>query len=299
MSDQTVVGILGFGEVGFTLGGELSANGYPVLAWDIQFSTANSAPSRRLAGQTGVVPVASARGLSTQSDVLISAVTAASAIEALKSCEFDGQRECFYLDLNSVSPNTKCDLASIATQRGARFVEAAVMSPIKPKGMASPILLGGPSADAFLPIGIELGFSSLRVSSNEVGRAAATKMCRSVLIKGMEALVTESMIAGAHYGVIDEVLDSLSSLLPRDDWPEFAHYMMSRSIEHGIRRSEEMMQAALTVQDAGLEPLMTGACVERQRRNADFEVGVEVTDLKSLLETLANQLRSRAFEETL
>lgn len=299
MTDDMVVGLLGFGEVGSALAEQLSTRGNTVIAWDTQFCNPTSMPSLRLSKCVHVEASLSAADLSTRCDVVISAVTAGSAIEALKSCAFDSQRECFYLDLNSVSPKTKRELSAIATQKAARFVEAAVMSPINPKGMSSPILLGGPSAYDFQPIGESLGFSSLRVSSKEIGQASATKMCRSVLIKGVEALVTESMITANYYGVVSEVLDSLQSLLPRDDWPEFAHYMMSRSIEHGVRRSEEMLQAALTVRDTGLTPLMTQACADRQRLNANFEPSPAAHDFKAFIENLAMQIGTSELEDCL
>ncbi len=212
-------------------------------------------------------------------------------MDALRSCGVEGARRGFFLDLNSVSPNTKCELAAVAAETGFSFVEAAVMSPIQPKGVASPILLGGPFAEDFLPVARSLGFSALSVASDEFGKAAATKMCRSVLIKGMEALVTESMVAARYYGVTDAVLHSLGNLLPRDDWPEFSHYMMSRSIEHGIRRSEEMFEAASSVADAGLEPLMTQSCAQRQAQNAQFASALPADDVLALAQNILTQIR--------
>ena len=40
--------------------------------------------------------------------------------------------------------------------------------------------------------------------------------------------------------------------------------MISRSLEHGARRAEEMREVARTVEDAGLAPLMSAAIAERQ-----------------------------------
>ena len=299
MIKPKVVGLLGFGEVGSALWQALVSRGNGVIIWDIGFSDEGSTAARRLVKSVGANQAVSAADLALKADVVISAVTAGSAVEALRNCEFDRQRGCFYLDLNSVSPNTKCELADLATSMGAHFVEAAVMSPINPSVLASPILLGGPKAETFLPLGQELGFSSLSIASSKVGRAAATKMCRSVLIKGMEALVTEAMVAASYYDVTDDVLASLGNLLPRDDWPEFAHYMMTRSIEHGIRRSEEMHQAAITVRDAGLVPVMTESCAQRQAMNAHFQSVISDQDLYAFTNNLLAHLKAAQSEENL
>src|SRR5690606_32162275 len=105
----------------------------------------------------------------------------------------------WFLDLNSVSPATKRETAAVVEEAGGRYVEAAVMAPIGPKGIASPILLGGPRAEAFLSVGRALGFAGMQVFDKEIGRAAASKMCRSVLIKGLESLLTESLLAARHF----------------------------------------------------------------------------------------------------
>ena len=50
------------------------------------------------------------------------------------------------------------------------------------------------------------------VFSDEIGRASAAKMCRSVIVKGMEALLGESLLAARHYGVESAVLESLRAV---------------------------------------------------------------------------------------
>ncbi len=137
----------------------------------------------------------------------------------------------------------KKQAAAIIDGVGGRYVEAAVMTPFPPKRIASPMLLGGSHAEAFLARATPLGFKA-KVFSSEVGQASATKMCRSVMIKGIEALLMESMLTARHYGVEKTVLESLSDLLPVGDWEKLARYMISRSLEHGVRRAEEMREVA-------------------------------------------------------
>jgi 3-hydroxyisobutyrate dehydrogenase-like beta-hydroxyacid dehydrogenase len=168
-------------------------------------------------------------------------------------------------------------------------VEAAVMTPFPGKRIASPMLLGGPHAEAFLERAAPLGFITT-IASREIGIASATKMCRSVMIKGIEALLMESMLAARHYGVEQDVLASLSDLLPVGDWEKLAHYMISRSIEHGTRRAEEMREVVKTVSEAGIDPWMSSAAVERQAWAADYKPALANETLSALLDAVLRDL---------
>ena len=181
----------------------------------------------------------------------------------------------WFVDLNSSSPGHKQAAASAVDAAGARYVEAALMSPIGPRRLGSPFLLGGPHASDFASVAGSFGITDVTVVSDAVGRAAATKLCRSVVVKGLESLLTESLLAARVHGVEREVLDSLPNILPPADWEAVAGYFISRSLQHGRRRSEEMEEAAATVAEAGIDPWMSAAAVERQRWAAQFPQAIE------------------------
>ena len=255
--------LIGFGEVGQTLAGDLHARGLTVRAWDILFPDPQSVPSRALsAGNVGAAqsPADAIAG----AQLVICAVTASDCLAAARTAAPLLADGAYFLDLNSVSPATKLAASQLLAAGRGRYVEAAVMSPISPKGSKSPILLGGPYANEFLPLAQSLGFAATEVSSDTIGRASATKMCRSVMIKGIEALLTESLLAARHYGVEATVLESLKGLLPAADWRTLSHYMIGRSLQHGRRRAAEMREVAITVREAGIDPWMSTASAERQ-----------------------------------
>ena len=127
------------------------------------------------------------------------------------------------------------------------------MTSVPPHRIRVPMLLGGPHAEAILPLLDALGFAA-KVASAKLGVASATKMCRSVMIKGLEAMVVESFIAARAYGVEDSVLASLAETFPGIDWERQGTYFFQRVIQHGRRRAEEMVEAAETVREIGLEP---------------------------------------------
>jgi 3-hydroxyisobutyrate dehydrogenase-like beta-hydroxyacid dehydrogenase len=284
------VALIGFGEVGQTLAADLIKAGAEVSAYDILFDNSDSVPSRA----TKSIAVRKAKNASdavANAELIVSAVTAASDVDAARSVTFGIPRGAFYVDLNSVSPATKAVCARLIDDAGGRYVEAAVMTPIHPRGIASPMLLGGPHAAAFLERAAPLGFDA-KVFSATLGQAAAVKMCRSVIIKGVEALLTESMLAARLYGVEKTVLDSLSDLLPAGDWEKIARYFISRSLEHGVRRAEEMREAAKTVAEAGVAPLMTSATVEREDWAAAFKSALGEKELGAMLDAIRAQMEA-------
>ena len=284
------VALIGFGEVGQTLAADLIKAGAEVSAYDILFGDPDSVPSRAVR----TIPVRKATSASdaiAPAELIVSAVTAAADVDAARSMIPGIPRGAFYIDLNSVSPATKTVCARIVEDAGGRYVEAAVMTPIHPKGIASPMLLGGAHAAAFLERAAALGFSA-KVFSATLGQAAAVKMCRSVIIKGVEALLTESLLAARRYGVEKPVLDSLSDLLPAGDWEKIARYFISRSLEHGVRRAEEMREAAKTVAEAGIAPLMTNATVEREDWAAAFKSALGEKELGAMLDAIRAQMEA-------
>lgn len=295
MSIHTI-GLLGFGEVGSRLLDDLlGQTDVNIVLWDKQFTDSASMSSARCEPyrETARVSIASnALALGEQSELIISAVTANQALPAMSSALGGLKPDRWYMDVNSVSPRTKQAMADQVDAAGARFVEASIMSPIDPRRIASPVLLSGPHAGEFLTLARSLGFVGAEVCSEDYGIAAATKMCRSVMIKGMEALVTESLLAAHHYGVQETVLASLNNLFPRPDWSEHARYLISRSLEHGIRRAEEMREAAETVAEAGIEPWMSRGCVERQDWAPQFASALAHQDLNDMLVAIRRQLEA-------
>jgi 3-hydroxyisobutyrate dehydrogenase-like beta-hydroxyacid dehydrogenase len=281
------IALIGYGEVGQVLAADLQAAGIrDVSAWDREFPQAASAPSRAAAALGHARAAASMADALVGRSLIISAVTAGNCVAAALEAARALQAGAVYFDLNSVAPATKLAAASAIEAGGGRFVEAAVMSPIAPRRIATSMLIGGPHAADFEPLVRALGFSGVRFFAAIVGRAAAAKMCRSVIIKGLESLLTESLLASRHYGVEATVLESLRDLFPHEDWERIATYMITRSLQHGRRRAEEMREAARTVAAAGLEPSMSLACASRQDWSVNHRPTASPAGLAALLDAL-------------
>ena len=264
------IGLVGYGEVGRILAEDLRAQGLAVSAHDLKLHQPEAAGSLSLhALAHGVTLVPSHSELAGRVDLIISAVTARQTEAVAQACALAMRPGTWFLDFNSASPAAKQRAAAQVDAAGGRYVEGAVMTSVPPYRIRVPLLLGGPWAEALSPQLQALGFDS-RVASARLGVASATKMCRSVMIKGLEAMVIESFTAARHYGVEDAVIASLCETFPGIDWEKQAGYFFQRVIEHGRRRSEELQEAAHTVHDAGLTPWSATATAQRQAQVADL-----------------------------
>jgi 3-hydroxyisobutyrate dehydrogenase-like beta-hydroxyacid dehydrogenase len=169
-----------------------------------------------------------------------------------------------FLDINSCSPATKRSNSQAVQSSGADYVEAAVMAPVPPQRLKVPMLLGGRRAAELAPVLCGLGMNAAFIS-DEIGVASAVKMCRSVVIKGLEALAIESMLAARRFGAEKEVLASLQGTFPGMGWQDkLPDYLISRVAEHGRRRAAEMREVAQTLEGVGVEPTMALATAARQ-----------------------------------
>ena len=169
----------------------------------------------------------------------------------------------FFLDINSVSPARKRETAKLLAER-ARYVDVAVMAPIHPARHQTPMHIAGPYVEAVAPV-LQALDMRLTIAGTETGAAAAIKMIRGVIIKGIEALSEECFIAATRAGVAEEVAASLLNNYPTLDWGRIVEYNLERMASHGERRAAEMEEVAATLRELGVEPLMVEATVARQR----------------------------------
>ena len=261
---KPAIAFVGFGEAGQAIAAGLREAGIErMAAWDILFPQNIGEKLRQAADASGVTRAKSPAEAVRDVDIVISAVTAASSVEAARSVKTHLAGQPFFLDINSVSPGRKQETANLLGGT-ARYVDAAVLAPIHPARHQTPMLLAGTHAEVVAP---ELADLTMRVSvaGSEIGAAAAIKMVRSVMIKGIEALTLECFLAASRAGVVDEVATSMKNNYPGLDWTKIVPYNLERMAAHGERRAAEMEEVADTLRELGVEPLMTVATVKRQR----------------------------------
>lgn len=285
-------GFVGFGEAGYHIAkGLLGAGLTETFAFDIDSS---SDRVRGRARETGTVLVDSNAALADACGVIFSAVTADQALNAAEqTAPFLSSRH-FYCDVNSVSPRVKQSVARAVSRAGGKFVESAMMAPVPPHLHKVPMLLGGEAAPAFAEMMRPFGMRMEVVATDQIGRAAAVKMFRSVVYKGLEALIFECALGASQYGAEPRVFASLNESFPGVDFEKLANYMIGRVVVHGERRAREMEEVAATLREIGIEPMMAEATVRRMDWAAELGLkqhfgGEFPKTYKEVLEALASQ----------
>jgi 3-hydroxyisobutyrate dehydrogenase-like beta-hydroxyacid dehydrogenase len=265
----TRIAFIGFGEVGQTFAKGFGTRAdVSVSAWDILFPDATRGKRAQSAAEAlGVRRGASAAEACRDADIVISAVTASEVVAVAMEAAAWIRPGQLFLDVNSASPETKKRAAYVLESVGAAYVEGAVMAPVLAPGLKVQILAGGPRATETAERLNALGMN-LEAVSAEHGRASAMKLCRSIVVKGLEALMVECAAATGHYGVEREVFGSLDATWPGIGWEKLAATMGERVATHGIRRAAEMREAAGMVADLGRDASLIHAVAQAQARGA-------------------------------
>ena len=294
---KPVLSFIGFGEAGQAIAAGLRETGVErISAWDILFPKNEGAKLRQAAAASGVRCAGSTADAVRDADIIIAAVTAASSVDAAQSAKAHLAGQPFFLDINSVSPGRKQETAKLLGA-AARYVDVAVLAPVHPARHQTPMLIAGPHAEASAAALAALGMR-VSIAGDEIGAAAAIKMVRSVMIKGIEALTLECFLAAARAGVVDQVAASMKNNYPGLDWAKIVAYNLERMANHGERRAAEMEEVADTLRELGVEPLMTVATVKRQREMGQIGTqqavrGVLDKDRADILSAISAAARDR------
>jgi 3-hydroxyisobutyrate dehydrogenase-like beta-hydroxyacid dehydrogenase len=295
MMGETIV-LIGFGEAGQSIGGGLAGEaGVTVAAYDVRFCGSDAPVLMAKAREAGVAPHAElARALDSAS-IVLSAVVGSAAVEAGRAAAAHLTAGQTYIDLNSVSPATKRAVEQAVAPSGAHFIEAAVMARVSPYAHRVPILLAGAEAE---PIAKRLNAIGMKTEAvgDRVGQASANKMLRSILIKGIEALLIECLVAARRCGIEERILDSVAETFPGIDWRQTATYHLGRTAIHGARRVTEMQEVAQTLRELELEPLLADAIAQRigwafeRLRDTQWKGG-EPGDYREILDAIERHTR--------
>lgn len=253
------IALIGFGEAGQHIGRGLAAANPAIRAFDLR----HSEPSLIDAARRGAVALCDTpAGAIEHAHLIFSLVTASAAVDAARAAAKSLKSGQTYIDFNSVSPMTKRAVAEIITPTGAEFVEAAIMAPVPGPGHRVPVLVSARGAAAAAARLNALGMK-IEFAGDRIGDASLSKMLRSIFIKGIEALMLESLVAARHVGIEERILDSVQKTLPGIDWRALAAYNLERTVAHGKRRAAEMHEAAATVVELGLDPFVTEGIARR------------------------------------
>lgn len=283
--------LVGFGEAGHAFAAGWSRpEGWQPVAYDLKLGDPeNAGPMRQRCVAAGVRAAEDRAAALSGAGLVFSVVTADQALEAARACAPFLEHGAFWLDCNSCAPQTKQRAAALIEAAGGRYVDVAVMAPVHPKRHEVPLLLAGPHAAEAASLIVRLGMRP-SVSGDRIGDASSIKMLRSVMIKGLEALTTECLLAARRAGVEDAVIASLQASDPGFDWRARGAYNLERMMVHGERRAAEVEEVCVTLRDLGLPDWMSRGTVEWQRRIGSLGVSPGPDDLASRSDALLDRL---------
>lgn len=276
--------IIGFGEAGQTFsraGNWSNAHVYDIKTDD----STQSAAMYKTFEECGVKAADGLAEVLPMAEFVLSLVTADQSLSVANTAAEYLSAGNFYFDMNSVSPDTKRKAAMMVEFAGAHYIDVAIMAPVNPKRLTVPLLLSGANAEQGAAILNELGFSNIKLVGEDVGKASTIKMLRSVMIKGLEALTAECVLAAEKGGVLPEVLESLGG-----DSSEKANYNLDRMMTHGRRRADEMYEVIQTLSSLGISPMMSEGTVNWQQAIGDFEINPIPDRLGEKLDAIKGRL---------
>jgi 3-hydroxyisobutyrate dehydrogenase-like beta-hydroxyacid dehydrogenase len=283
--DQNVC-FVGFGEAGEALSGGFRSQS-PV-AWDLELLT-DTFTCRERIQRAGFRPASSLEDALEGIDWVISLVTADQAGVVCEQVCSSARSKFSYLEMNSCSPGTKRSNAKMVANAGGVLADVAIMSPVNPSRLETPLLVSGPSADDCVNFLNYFGYNA-SFCGPDVGQASALKMTRSIMIKGVEALSAECFLTAQRLGIQPEIVASLTKSFHGLDWLTRGGYNLERMSRHGIRRAAEMREVVATIRETGLSADMTRSTVEWQQRIGDLMLDPDTEDLAKLSQLLNERL---------
>jgi 3-hydroxyisobutyrate dehydrogenase-like beta-hydroxyacid dehydrogenase len=248
------IAVFGLGEAGSLIAADLAAAGHVTRGFD---PAPVDTPRR-------VERVDDPRRAVADADVVLAVTAAADALTAVEQATGAYRRGAVYADLSTASPARKRELADVAARSDLSFVDVALMSTVPGKGVRTPALVAGPGAARYVDLVRGLG-ASVDVAGEHPGDAATRKLLRSVVMKGLAALIIESMRAAEAAGLAQETYDNIVEQLTVTD-ESFVRRLVEGTEPHSVRRLHEMEATAELLADLGIDPVMTSATVEHLRR---------------------------------
>lgn len=197
-------------------------------------------------------------------DVIMAVTAATDARTAMQQASGHIGKQALYADLATADPSLKQDLAAIAARQGILFADVALMAPVPGRGLSTPALSSGTGASAFARFVNPLG-GNVEPIGDGAGQAAGRKLLRSIVTKGLTALLIESLEAGRATDDLPWLWEHLVGELTNLD-SAFLERMLTGTGTHVERRLVEMESARRHLDALGVGSEMTRAVVVRLRR---------------------------------
>ena len=253
------LGFIGFGEAAFNIASGLRGEGLTgIIAYDKHWKDSPAAEligKRAAEAQVELVP--SQQALIERSEMVVSAVSADMALPLARASQPFLKADQVYVDINATSPMTKEEVDRVIAPV-ALFVDCAVMGPVPTYRHKVPVAVSGPGARRFCDTMTPYGMA-ITCMDAPAGSASASKMFRSIFMKGFVTLLIEMLTAAHRYGVEDDVLESVKETLTAGPLLEVINGLVGRGVIHSERREHEMDEVIATLDTLQVDAIMSKA----------------------------------------
>jgi 3-hydroxyisobutyrate dehydrogenase-like beta-hydroxyacid dehydrogenase len=293
------IAFIGFGEAAAAfVEGWKRNGGRRIWAYDIKTDQSRLLRSQKQRdyARAGISGCESAGECAAKTDIIFSMVTTDQALAAAHSASNGIDKGALYLDCNTCAPHTKKQAATLIEEAGGRYVDVAVMAPVYPALHQTPVLVSGQWAEEAVELMASLEMVPTLIEG-EVGAASSIKLIRSVMVKGMEALVCECVLAARKAGVEEIVLASLEKTYPGINWKDRSGYMMGRMMTHGVRRAAEMREVAVGIEQLGLGNSMSRSAASWQQTIGELQLVPGDNDYQARADVILSALAQLTNQE--
>jgi len=261
---QFRLGLVGYGEVGSTLGQGLRDEGLvQIVAYDkYAFDGPFSELIQSRAAAAGVPLVRSPEELAERSEIILGVTPGEASIESANALAPHVGTEHIIVDLASATPKVKQSAGHALSGSNASFADASIMGTPHVDGHRLPILSSGPAAERFRDLMSPWGLKIEQVQG-DLGAASGIKILRSVIAKGLEALLVECMLGARRYGIDEAVLTSFGRFMDSRSFLEIANFLLVTDVVHAERRFQEALMSASAIEEVGVDAIMTRATAQR------------------------------------
>jgi 3-hydroxyisobutyrate dehydrogenase-like beta-hydroxyacid dehydrogenase len=284
--------VLGLGEGGSYLAQALAAakSAPNLLAYDAAIASPEAAALREKASTLGLDLHEDIGEWVGAVDFVFSLVPGSAAVAAARTLRPVMRPGAVFVDLNSITAAMVHEIAAIFDGSGIELVDGAVLGNFRAGGRV-PVLLAGARAEAVRDL---LAGEMLRPEciAGQPGDASAIKMLRSVLMKGLEALFVESLVAAEVQGLRPAFMQAFGDL----DERSFGTTMEVQTVTHLVhaaRRLGEIERVQSILQADGVDDTMTEASRQLYAKTVAAGVAPVSGEPLSLDETL--QVLTRVF----
>jgi 3-hydroxyisobutyrate dehydrogenase len=248
------VAVLGIGEAGSLFAADLVASGATVAAYDPAPVRTPPGVDRHIDPEGAVAGAGLVLALTASTDARLALTQALPAIPV----------GTLYADLSTSAPDVKRDLAALAAHAGLEFADVALMSIVPGHGLRTPALVSGPGARRYVDVMTPLDVP-VDVVGDRAGDAAARKLLRSIVMKGLAAVVIEAVRAAEAADLGPWLWENLVQEISTADERMLVR-LVTGTRTHAERRLAEMEACRALLDALGVDPVMTRSTVEALRR---------------------------------